>query len=118
MIGNGLNRTEHIAIRVSEPDYERLVALSKGESKPLREWCRDKLLEAAKIPNPTSAQHAILAEIGATQDILVGLICALGREGRLAPQNAQEIIDTAHERKYRDVAALFKQAESRIRKGS
>ncbi len=113
MNGNGLNRTEHIAIRVTEQDYVRLAAMAKRDSKPLREWCRDKILEAAKCPIPTPAEHAILAEIVATQDIVAGLFCALGRDGRLVPQKAKEIVDAAHERKYREVAALFKYAESR-----
>jgi hypothetical protein len=113
MTHNGLNRTEHIAIRVSEHDYDRLVATARRDSKPLREWCRDKVLEAARPASPTPGQHAILAEILATQDIIVGLLCAMARDGRLTPQKAKEIADAAHERKYRDVAALFKEAESR-----
>jgi hypothetical protein len=113
MAGNGLNRAEHIAIRVSEHDYEHLAAMAKRDSKPLREWCRDKILDAAKTLSPTPTEYAILAEIVATQDIVAGLFCALGRDGRLTPQKAKEIVDTAHERKYREVAALFRYSESR-----
>jgi hypothetical protein len=116
MAENGLNRTEHIAIRVSEQDYHRLVALAKRDSKPLREWCRDKVLESTRLPNPTPAEYAILAEILALQDTVVGLLCAMGRDGRLTPQKAKEIVDAAHERKYRDVAALFKDAEAECRR--
>jgi hypothetical protein len=108
-----LNRTQHVAFRVSEQDYQHLSTTARRDSKPLREWCRDKVLEAARPASPTPGQHAILAEILATQDILVGLLCAMGRDGRLTPQKAKEIADAAHERKYRDVAALFKEAESR-----
>jgi hypothetical protein len=118
MTGNGLNRTEHIAIRVSAQDYQRLVTLAKRDSKPLREWCRDKVLEGAKFPTPTPAQYAILAEILAVQDTLVGLLCAMGRDGRLTPQKAKEIVDAAHERKYRDVAALFRDAEAECRRSA
>lgn len=118
MADNGLNRTEHIAIRVTEHDYDRLTAMAKRDSKPLREWCRDKILEAARFPTPTPAQHATLAEILAVQDTLVGLLCAMGRDGRLTPQKAKEIIDAAHDRKYRDVAALFRDAEVECRRSS
>jgi hypothetical protein len=118
MAENGLNRTEHIAIRVSEQDYHRLVALAKRDSKPLREWCRDKVLEAAKSPTPAPAEYAILAEILAMQDTMAGLLCAIGRDGRLTPQKAKEIVDAAHERKYRDVAALFKVGEGESRRSA
>lgn len=118
MADNGLNRTEHIAIRVTEHDYERLVAISKRDSKPLREWCREKVLEGAKPPSPTPAQYAILAEILALEDTIVGLLSAMGRDGRLTPQKAKEIVDAAHERKYRDVAALFRDAEAECRRSA
>lgn len=116
MAGNGLNRTEHIAIRVTEHDYERLLVITKRDSKPLREWCREKILEAARVPTPSPAQYAILAEILALQDTVVGLLSAIGRDGRLTPQKATEIADAAHERKYRDVVALFKDAEAECRR--
>ncbi|MGH9398258.1 MAG: hypothetical protein ACRD18_15575 [Terriglobia bacterium] len=111
------HRTKHVAVRVSQQAYDRLRSLAESEQKPLREWCRDRLLEVLKGPSVTPADHAVLAEIAATQDIVVGLVCALGREGRLTPQKAQEIVDAAHNRKYRDVAALLKYAHSRTHTG-
>jgi hypothetical protein len=77
------------------------------------DWCRRRLLDTIQAAPPKPAHHAILAEILATQDIVVGLLCAMARDGRLTPQKAKEIADAAHERKYRDVAALFKEAGSR-----
>lgn len=110
--------TKAVTTKFSESDYQRLKAAAEGDGKRPAEWCRHRLAEILHGAAVTAPDQALMAEIGATQDILVGLICAFGREGRLAPQKAQEIIDTAHERKYRDIAALFKQAETRIRKGS
>jgi hypothetical protein len=110
--------TKPVGLKFQDPDFNRLRGRADRDGKRLGEWCRDRVLEALNGIPPSPAQYAILAEIVATQDIVVGLICALGREGRLSSQKAQEIVDAAHQRKYRDVAALFKFAESKSRKAS
>ena len=100
--------------KFTEGDFQRLKALAQCDGKSLGEWARDRLLEIVHTAPPASAtDHAILAEIVATQDILVGLLCALGSDGKLTAQRAQAIVDEAHNRKYRDVPALFKYATSR-----
>jgi hypothetical protein len=105
--------TKAVTPKFSESDFQRLTVASERDGKPLGAWCRDQLLQTLDGVRPSAANYAILAEILATQDIIVGLLCAMGRDGRLTPQKAKEIADAAHERKYRDVAALFKEAESR-----
>jgi hypothetical protein len=108
--------TNGVTTKFTDRDFERLRARADREGRRLGQWCRERLLQSLDSIPPSAAQHAILAEILALQDTVVGLLCALGREGRLAPQKAKEIVDAAHERKYRDVAALFKDAESECRR--
>jgi len=108
--------TEPIGLKVTKEQLGALKKLADQNDQPLAEWCRERVLETVHADPPTPAQHAILAEILALQDTVVGLLCALGRDGRLTPQKAKEIVDAAHERKYRDVAALFKDAESECRR--
>lgn len=118
MANNTASLTAHLGFRVKESVFCEVESRAQTEGISANEWCRKRVLQTLRAPLPSPSDQALLAEIAATQDILVGLLCALGRDGRLAPQKAQEIVDAAHERKFRDVAALFKQAESRIRKGS
>jgi len=99
--------------KFTEEDFERLQSRAHRDGKCLGEWCRDRLLEVIGDEPPTTSEQALLAEIVAVEDILVDLLCALGHEGKLTSQKAQEIVDAAHERKYRDVPALFKYAHSR-----
>lgn len=118
MVNNSGFLTAHLGFRVKDSVFHEVQSHAQAEGISANEWCRKRVLQALRSPLPSPSDQALLAEIAATQDILVGLLCALGRDGRLPPQKAQEIVDAAHERKFRDVAALFKQAESRIRKGS
>jgi len=105
-MSNSNKLAKAVTAKFAESDFQRLRLASERTGKCPAEWC------------PSPAQHAILAEILALQDTVVGLICALGREGRLTPQKAKEIVDAAHERKYRDVAALFKDAEAECRRSA
>jgi hypothetical protein len=105
--------TRAVTSKFTEEDFERLRSLAHRDAKCLGVWCRDRLLEVVDGVPPTTSDQALLAEIVAVEDILVDLLCALGHDGKLTSQKAQEIVDAAHERKYRDVPALFKYAHSR-----
>jgi hypothetical protein len=105
--------TKAVTPKFTEEDFERLRSLAHRDGKCLGEWCRDRLLEVVDGVPPTTSDHALLAEIVAVEDIVVDLLCAFGHDGKLTSQKAQEIVDAAHERKYRDVPALFKYAHSR-----
>jgi hypothetical protein len=105
--------TKAVIPKFTEEDFERLRSLAHQDGKCLGEWCRDRLLEVVDGVRPTTSDHALLAEIVAVEDIVVDLLCAFGHDGKLTSQKAQEIVDAAHERKYRDVPALFKYARSR-----
>lgn len=116
MAGHSKRFTEPIGLKVTREQFGSLKKLADQNDQPLAEWCRERVLETLRGNLPTPAQYAILAEILATEDTMVGLLCALGRDGRLTPQKAKEIVDAAHERKYRDVTALFKDAETECRR--
>lgn len=118
MAGHSKTFTEPIGLKVTQEQLGSLKKLADQNDQPLAEWCRERVLESLRGLPPTPAQHAILAEILALQDTVVGLLSAIGRDGRLSPQKAKEIVDAAHERKYRDVAALFRDAEAECRRSS
>ncbi len=54
-----------------------------------------------------------MAELTATQAILIDLLCILDRDGRFTTQKAQEIVDAAHDSKYEEAAELLKYAYSK-----
>ena len=106
--------TKAITIKLTKCDFDKLQALSDRQQLTGVEWARARLLEALNGPSPSPSDHALMAEITATQDMLIDLFCALGRDGKLIVQTAKEIMDAAHKHKYRDVAALFRYASSRL----
>jgi hypothetical protein len=113
---NPLNRTRTIGIKVSEAAFETLREVAESQGKPLGEWCRDTLMKAA-VPHPARpSEFAVIAEVTATQAILIDLLCLLGRDGRISTQRAQEIVDRAHNAKFKEAIELLRYAYSRAAK--
>ena len=111
---NSPRLTKGVTPKFTESDFQRLRVHADREGKRLGEWCRDRLLEVLNGPSASPSDHALLAEIAATQDMLIDLLCALGQDGRLTVQTAREIVNAAHKRKYKDVAELLRYAASRL----
>lgn len=106
--------TASITIKLTQADYNLARALADRQQLPLAEWARDRFLQMLGCWGASPAAYAILAEILACEDTVAGLLCALGRDGRLTAERAKQIVDAAHAHKYRDVPALFKDARSEI----
>lgn len=113
---NPLNRTKTIGIKVSEAAFETLRQVAERQGKPLGEWCRDTLMMAAMPSPPRPSELAMVAEITATQAILIDLLCILGRDGRIATPKAQEIVDRAHHSKFQEALELLRFAYSKAAK--
>ncbi len=113
---NPLNRTKTIGIKVSESSFETLRRVAESQGKPLGEWCRDTLMKAALPPPPSPSELAMVAEITATQAVLIDMLCLIGRDGRLATPKAQEIVDRAQNEKYREAIQLLRFAYSKVPK--
>jgi hypothetical protein len=108
--------TRGITPKFTETDYDGLQSLASREGKPLATWCRDTLLAFASGPKPSPFQFAVMAEITATQAILIDLLCTFGRDGKISTQKAQEIVDRAHSAKYKEAVELLRFAHSKAAK--
>jgi hypothetical protein len=104
---NPLNRSKTIGIKVSETSYEMLRGIAEGKGKTLSEWCRERVLEAADPPVPRVTDFGLMAEVVATQFMLIQMLCFIGRDGKLSTQKAQEIVDKAHNEKYKKALDLL-----------
>ncbi len=113
MIINPLNRTRTIGVKVNQDSYEALRTFAEKQGKPLGEWCREKLLEAAKPPTPSPTEHALMAEIAATQNITVRLLYEMAIGRKLSRDRVQEVLDSAHTAKYGDADERLEQALAR-----
>jgi hypothetical protein len=104
---NPLNRRKTIGVKVSETAYERLRDVAESQGKNLGEWCRERILEAADPPVPSVTDFALMAEVAATQVMLIDMLSLIGRDGKLSPQKAQEIVDKAHDEKFDEALDLI-----------
>ena len=108
-----LNRTKTIGIKVSESAYDALRRFAESQGKPLSEWCRDAIIAASKPATARPSDYAVMAEIDAVEAILIDMFLALAR-GQLNTQKAQEIVDKAHNIKFKEAAELLRYAHSRM----
>ena len=107
-------RTHQIGIRVREAVFERVRLLASREGKSPSEWASGRISDIAHgVPSPF--QRAILAEICATQDIIVNLLYALRSGEKLTKERVQQITSAAHAAKYREADELLKNALSMSR---
>jgi hypothetical protein len=112
-MSNSNKLAKAVTAKFAESDFQRLRIASERAGKRPAEWCRERVLETLNGAPVSAADRALLAEILATQDMVLGLFCAVGRDGRLTQQKVKEIVDAAQEHKYHNVAAFFREAESR-----
>jgi hypothetical protein len=108
--------TESIGLKVTTEQYETLHRFAESNSKPIAEWCRDTLIATVDPCRPSPVEVGLLAEVTATQAILIDLLCAFGKDGKVTTQKAQEIVDAAHEHKYAEAVELLRLAHSQASK--
>jgi hypothetical protein len=104
--------TRSVTPKFTEADFECLQTSADREGKRLGEWCRDKLLEIVNGKEPSACDQALLAEIAATQSIMVSLFFAFARDGKLPEQKVREILERAQKKKYGEASDLLRQAQA------
>lgn len=109
--------TKSVTSKFTDADFQKLRLLATHDRKCPAEWCRDKILEAIQPRGAQPAEYAIMAELTATQSILIDLLCALGHDGKLSQQKAQAVVDAAHGAKYKEAAELLKYAYAQFQSG-
>ena len=74
--------SKHIGFRISAEIFERIQNQANHEAKPANVWCRERIIEASEQLRITPGEKTILAEILATQEIIVQLLYAIVWEGK------------------------------------
>ena len=108
--------TESIGLKVTAEQYQALSHLAGINSKPIAEWCRETLVAVAGCGRPSPVEFGLLAEITATQAILIDLLCTVGKEGKLTTQRAQQIVEAAHDNKYTEALEILRAAHAKASK--
>jgi hypothetical protein len=102
------NRT--VGSKMTESEYEHLVAVAERNGLTLGEWCREVLLAQANAngaKKPSATEMTLLAEFVALRMILLNALSKLGRKVELSERDLQELAELAdHER--------FQRAQERL----
>jgi hypothetical protein len=106
--------TRPVGMKFKEGDFARLRELAAKHDKRLGEWCRDKLLETLDPKAAFGHNEILLAEIAATQAILIDLIYTWAQDGKLTQKGVQEIVNTAQRTKFKEAEQLFQAALARL----
>lgn len=106
------NLEYHIGFRVSQEVFEQIQTRADRAGKPANAWCREKVIEAAARPRVTVAEFAILAEVVASQDILVELLWAIVKEGEPPIEKFRQITDKAHAAKRKEAWRLLNDTQT------
>ena len=108
--------TESIGLKVTAEQYQTLSHLAGINSKPIAEWCRDTLIAVVGCGRPSPVEFGLLAEMTATQAIVIDMLCTVGRDGKVSTHKAQQIVDAAHDNKHTEALELLRLAHSQASK--
>jgi hypothetical protein len=90
------NRT--VGSKMTESEYEQLVAVAEREGLTLGEWCREVLLARANTnegKKPNTTEQTLLAEVMALRTILLNALFKLGQGETLTTEEMQQLIERA-----------------------
>jgi hypothetical protein len=107
-------RTKSIGLKVSEADFATLQALADQEGRPLAEWCREALLNWAKIHGAAPAEPVLLAEVLGLRTILVNLFFRIANAEQVTPTEMQQVIERADADKFKKARARLKESKTTL----
>lgn len=96
------NRT--VGSKMTESEYEQLVAVAEREGLTLGEWCREVLLAQANAnesKRPSATEQTLLAEFVALRMILLNALSKLGQKVELSEQDLRELVELADRERFR-----------------
>jgi len=101
-MGTDQLRNRTVGCKMSDAEYERLVAVAEREGLTLGEWCRDVLLERANGRKAKPVEETLLAEVIALRTILLNALYKLAQGEALTPDEMQRLINHADQDKFRN----------------
>jgi len=102
------NRT--VGSKMTESEYEQLLAVAERESLTLGEWCREVLLtqaNAKQAKKPSATEQTLLAEFVALRMILLNALSKLGQKVELSERDLQELAELADQERFQRARERF-----------
>jgi hypothetical protein len=96
------NRT--VGSKMTESEYDQVVAVAEREGLTIGEWCREVLLAHANssdLKKPSAIEQTLLAEFVALRMILLNALCKLGQKVELSERDLQDLAELADQERFR-----------------
>ena len=95
------NRT--VGSKMTESEYEQLVAVAEREGLTLGEWCREVLLahaNSSELKKPSVTERTLLAEFVALRMILLNALSKIGQQEELSEHELQVLTERADQERF------------------
>jgi len=99
-----------VGSKMTESEYEQLVAVAEREGLTLGEWCRDVLLahvNSSDLKKPSATERTLLAEFVALRMILLNALSKVGQRVEMSEHDLQVLAERADQER-------FSRAEERL----
>jgi hypothetical protein len=110
------NRT--VGSKMTENEYEQLIAMAERDGLTLGEWCREVLLERAntnKEKKSGTTDQTLLAEVMALRTILLNVFFKLSQTKPLTTEEMEQLIERADEERFERAQERLAQVATRGR---
>lgn len=105
--------TKHLGFRVSETVFTEIQQRAAAAGRSANDWCRERLVSTLDGLSPSTSDYALLAEVAATQAIMIDLIYTWAHDGKLSQKAVQDIVHAAQNSKFKEASQLFSAAHAR-----
>jgi hypothetical protein len=105
------NRT--VGSKMTESEYDQVVAVAEREGLTLGEWCREVLLAYANssdLKKPSATEQILLAEFVALRMILLNALCKLGQKVELSEHDLKVLTERADQERFSRAQERFAEA--------
>src|SRR5437773_10876143 len=96
--GHDQLRNRTVGSKMTESEYEKLVAVAERDGLTLGEWCREVLLAQASTTEgtrPIATEQTLLAEVMALRTILLNALFKLAQGAVLTTEELDRLIEQA-----------------------
>ena len=104
-------RSRTVSCKVTEEEYERLVAAADRAKKSVGEWCREALVERTQGREPTAVEQAVLAEVLSLRTILLNVHYTVANGEQVTEARMREVIERAEGDKLAKAARRLAEVE-------
>lgn len=103
-------RTRTASTKLTEDEFAELETCARASGKNLSEWCREILLDRARMPAGSSSDPLVIAEVIGLRMILINLFASLAQGEGLTWDKVETIVQRADAAKHQQAIQKLSEA--------